>query len=191
MKKRTVRKGNFYCDFEFPRLMIKPTEISMFIHFTPDLYYCPCKLPVEDREDINKLFGVTWAFDPRLYSARFGFVNTDTDNQLKLYSFIHQEDRDKWDSHYLTTIDLNDRAKLLLSIIPNYEKNSIAFFIDGRRYFTTHFDFSQAFWLARELKLYHGGNNPAPKTISYEFERFKRGYNDTEYQAKSLVNGMA
>lgn len=170
MKKTIVKKGKHYSNINFPRLWIDPKSISRRIWLNPSLSYCPCKLPAQDAFDINKLFGVTWGLNSRVLSARFGF-SVELNDKIKLHSFTHQYDEQKWDTHYLTTLDCKSKNPVILTIVPDYKNNSIAFYIDARKFFTQYFDFSKAAWLAVELDLYHGGNNVSPQDMSYEFER--------------------
>jgi len=123
---------------------------------------CKYELPIDDQEDINKLFGYSLGFDHHKDSARFGWFYQD--GTIHLYAYVYDNGVRK--SKLIKNIDLNNTYILTLV---DEGKNWLFSVDDGWSIVgQVRIEKSCDFKIGYKLWPYFGGNNPAPHDITIQ-----------------------
>lgn len=169
MKNKDIlfKKNRHYCfPFPFPWIKLgKIIKMRRVIKFDDSIKY---KLPEEDQNDVNKLFGCSCGFH-QVNSDRIGFrYNIQKDKvELVLYSYI---DETRIPTRSICFVDINEEVVVELIInLENKETRSVKATVKRSNgdIYETGFNNKKCSWswLKYTLGGYFGGNQTAPHNI--------------------------
>lgn len=154
----TIRKGEFYCDQNFPD-RVKGTEMAFTVRFDASCIYT---LPEADQADINKLWGFSEGSSNHYNSARFGWRWYGGELQLVPYVYIAGElyRPPSWELPYYV---IPVGADVVCSIKVAYDH--YLFSVDGSHFRLPRGPRTSGF-VGYQLYPYFGGNHPAPHKVT-------------------------
>lgn len=163
-KKGTHRARPFYWLKWWPLVKL-PVVLTRSVTFESSNKYT---LPVEDQQDVNKLFGVAFG-RVHMNSARFGWRYVPETNKFHLYGYYYRNG--VRDFQFICECSPYRKYRLILRVT----SHTFSFIVSTsespwRQLVVERYDNKKWGWI---LGPFFGGNRPAPHTMKINLEKLK------------------
>lgn len=165
VREKVILKGWHYPINPFIRVLKDRYQISGKARFKSVWYE---KLHVDDY-DLNKLIGISMDFKNRR-SIRIAWAPSKFENEVVLYSYIHDGTDSRPKPEYLATVKQFNWFEYEIHILPMGK----AMFRINNETRIVDFD-SPDSYIGYMQSPYFGGDNPAPRTLCIDFDRPETG----------------